>query len=760
MKRMRHDWDDVRPRYNKGKGPDSYMYGGGGGGYGHHDPYHAPLPFHGPPAGMPRETPPPVSDMPTQPAMMTLKQFLATQDDSISDQEAITKYNEYKVEFRRQQLNEFFVAHKDEEWFKIKYHPEESLKRREEQLEYLKKRVEVFTELLEAGQIEKTNVDMPNSEQLIRLLDTVVIKLEGGTDDDLKVLDRKPDPPKVPEPVIIPKKVIEKPEVEVTDEKKVAVEEEEEKEAETPKKEEKKRREKRKRSDSSSSSSSTSSSSSSSSDSEEEDKAKSPEKEDSAEDDKPDDDDEMDDEPVPEIREDGDSDSKEIPVEEEEEEETKKEELEELEEGEKSETEEKKEEQEKEEDKPETIDVDQPKEVIRELHRTSSIFLRNLAPTITKAEVEALCKRYTGFLRVAIADPLVERRWFRRGWVTFQREVNIKETCWSLNNIRLRDCELGAIVNRDLSRRVRPVNGITVHRSVVRSDIKLAAKIAHNLDIKASLWTEEGASKKNGSCAFGFDTKNPVLNNISDYLIEEASAEEDELLGLTKDDKSAEEGEMVDRDTELCVILDKIILYLRIVHSVDYYNHCEYPYEDEMPNRCGIIHARGPPPQNKVTQKEIQDYTTNFEQKMSSFLTKTDELDPEELKRLGAKDPDAEVEKFITANSQELGKDKWLCPLSGKKFKGPDFVRKHIFNKHSEKVEEVRKEVAYFNNYLKDPKRPQLPENPANTRKSAPDNHGPPQPMYRPPAYGLPYGMPYGGYPMMGRGGRGGYRGR
>ena len=41
------------------------------------------------------------------------------------------------------------------------------------------------------------------------------------------------------------------------------------------------------------------------------------------------------------------------------------------------------------------------------------------------------------------------------------------------------------------------------------------------------------------------------------------------------------------------------------------------------------------------------------------------------------------------------GKDKWLCPLSGKKFKGPDFVRKHIANKHGEKIEEVKKEVSW-----------------------------------------------------------------
>lgn len=82
----------------------------------------------------------------------------------------------------------------------------------------------------------------------------------------------------------------------------------------------------------------------------------------------------------------------------------------------------------------------------------------------------------------------------------------------------------------------------------------------------------------------------------------------------------------------------------------------------------------------------------------------------------------SEVEKFVQANTQELSKDKWLCPLSGKKFKGPDFIRKHIFNKHAEKVNEVMTEAEYFNNYLKDPKRPQLPEHPGN---KAPPREGP-----------------------------------
>merc|ERR1719452_384499 len=207
---------------------------------------------------------------------------------------------------------------------------------------------------------------------------------------------------------------------------------------------------------------------------------------------------------------------------------------------------------EEEENKPEE-GVDPPKEegeedgVIgdkpRALHRTSSIFLRNLPPTVTKVEVEAMCKRYDGFLRSAIADPAPDRRWFRRGWVTFKREVKIKDICYNLNNIRLRDCELGPIVNRDLARRIRTVPGLTQDKKVVRNDIKLAAKIITNLDGKWGLWKSEEEGNKE-ELMLGLASSNPLLSNITDYLIEEASAEEEELLGRREgeEDEGGEEG--------------------------------------------------------------------------------------------------------------------------------------------------------------------------------------------------------------------------
>ena len=121
--------------------------------------------------------------------MMSFKSFLQTQDDQISDEEAIKKYGEYKLEFKRQQLNEFFVTHKEEEWFKQKYHPDDSVKRKDELRDFLKKRVEVFQQFLETGMIDDLQMDCDAQDSLIRILDSVVIKLEGGTDFDLKSLD-------------------------------------------------------------------------------------------------------------------------------------------------------------------------------------------------------------------------------------------------------------------------------------------------------------------------------------------------------------------------------------------------------------------------------------------------------------------------------------------------------------------------------------------------------------------------------------------
>ena len=48
--------------------------------------------------------------------MMSFKDFVIQQEDDVSEQEAVRRYHEYKVEFKRTQINDYFVLHKNEEW--------------------------------------------------------------------------------------------------------------------------------------------------------------------------------------------------------------------------------------------------------------------------------------------------------------------------------------------------------------------------------------------------------------------------------------------------------------------------------------------------------------------------------------------------------------------------------------------------------------------------------------------------------------------
>jgi hypothetical protein len=122
------------PRYDDRRGPPPPRdYDRGSGGYNGPPkrPYQAPMYDRPPPPKRVRDWGEDTYDpvMPKRqsepeepkakmagPILMSFKQFLATQDDSITDEDAIKKYNDYKLEYKRQQLHQFFIEHKDEEW--------------------------------------------------------------------------------------------------------------------------------------------------------------------------------------------------------------------------------------------------------------------------------------------------------------------------------------------------------------------------------------------------------------------------------------------------------------------------------------------------------------------------------------------------------------------------------------------------------------------------------------------------------------------
>ncbi|OCT90916.1 hypothetical protein XELAEV_18019533mg [Xenopus laevis] len=716
QKRMRRDWDD--------HGSDPYHSGyempyssSAGPAYGPPQPWGHPemhvMQHHGIPIQARLGNLHDVDLGTPAPTMKTFKEFLLSLEDSVDETEAVKRYNDYKIDFRRQQMQEFFLAHKDEEWFRSKYHPDEVGKHKQESRASLHNRLNAFMFLMENSWLNEVQLDIAQSTAIIKVLDAAVIKMEGGTEIDLKILDEEEEEAK--------REAAKKEEARVTETEKVITEEKE-----APAKPEKDK------------------------EPESEEKPVKPEEEEEKKVEK--------EEPERETRKpgtrkrkrSGDSDDG---SDSESDTETASPKPETPNQNGCEDTPKKEEETEKPKEKPKE-DTVKP----RPLHKTCSIFMRNIPPNISKAEITALCKRYPGFMRVALSEPQPERRFLRKAYVTFDRSVNIKEICWSVQNIRLRECELSPGVNRDLTYRVRNINGITLHRPIVRNDIKLAARLIHALDERAQLWEGEQGDQV-------VSAQNPILKNITDYLIDEVNAEEEELLssaGRTPETEAPKEGNpteiTVERDEKLIKVLDKLLFYLRIVHSVDYYNTCEYPNEDEMPTRCGMMHVRGPLPPNRVSHGEVAEWQKTIEEKLAPLFAVRETLSEDEAMKMGKKDPEQEAEKFVTANTQELGKEKWLCPLSGKKFKGPEFVRKHIFNKHAEKIEEVKKEVEFFNNYLTDSKRPALPEvKPLQPPGGAAGQALAAGLLYPPqgPQALLPYGQPrppvlgYGGAPQF-----------
>jgi len=433
-------------------------------------------------------------DLDSEPVMMTFKAFLSTQDDSITDEEALQKYGEYKLEFQRQQLNEFFVSNKDKEWFRTKYHPALREARDKEVKDGLARRLEVFTSLVTDQVMAGLAVDETNQEKLVQLMDKVVVLLEGGTEEDYE----------------------------------------------------------------------------------------------------------------------------------------------------------------------EILSKEGSEDCPKQLHRTNSIFLSSLHPSITRAQLTSLASRYPGFLRLALSEPDSNNKFVRKCWLTFERGSKVREICFGLNSQKIGDHEIKPVVNKDLSRRVRVVDRVACDPDILQLSLTQCEQLVARLDTRAGLHTI---------------TTNPVLQGG--------------------------EGETAAR-------LDRLILYLRIVHSLDFYNQTEYPLEDEMPNRCGLLHVR-PAGEEEAGEKEQAEFARRLEERLGGTGQPPQQITEDRLAKLGLRREEDEMEKFMKGNMQELETDKWLCSLSGKKFKAPEFVRKHIINKYGEKVDEVKVDAAFFNNYIRDDNRPRLP---------------------------------------------------
>jgi len=320
----------------------------------------------------------------------------------------------------------------------------------------------------------------------------------------------------------------------------------------------------------------------------------------------------------------------------------------------------------------------------RKKYATSSIFIPNLHPSVDKFMVEEYASNHPGFLRVAMSEAQPDKGFKRRAWITYKQmdQDSLRKLCWDYNAHKFNGQETKAIVNKEMNNRIRYSQFWFCHATAAKSDLKNVAKLLSYFE--------------------GEDC--PMLDSMKEYLIEETN-EEEQVLGVNE--QGIPDFEFT-QDTELLKVLDKIILYLRVVHSFDYYGATEYIGEDDMPQKVGIMFSRPTPPSTfaECPREILREFIEAQRTRIDTFLEKPVISDSEQ-KQLGKRNAEEEVENFIYQHTFEKKPgEKYVCKLTKKRFTAPEFVRKHIFNRCGDKLDEVRTEVEFFNNYVADPKRP------------------------------------------------------
>jgi hypothetical protein len=105
-KRSRNDYDGQQGNYNRNHYSENHnRHSWGGPGQNYHRPNHRPDFHHANQNNVGNE-----DDI-----LLSFKNWVMKQDDNINEDDACKQYKVYKTEFKKKQMQEFFIAHKDEE---------------------------------------------------------------------------------------------------------------------------------------------------------------------------------------------------------------------------------------------------------------------------------------------------------------------------------------------------------------------------------------------------------------------------------------------------------------------------------------------------------------------------------------------------------------------------------------------------------------------------------------------------------------------
>lgn len=228
--------------------------------------------------------------------------------------------------------------------------------------------------------------------------------------------------------------------------------------------------------------------------------------------------------------------------------------------------------------------------------------------------------------------------------------------------------------------------------------------------------------------------KNPVLEGALVYLVEyiESSVAQYNLSRVPKQLQA--EPEFVDLDKnqsdqfstirllvenlsrtldQSTKFLDKMLWYLRIVHSFDYYKKLIYKQEDELTLRLGVIHVRDSPSNlsHEVSVDQIKEYIDKCKEESEEFgQSQVQKYVTKDEERFNYKSYGKVITDELSSYTQRIQKPKsneteevYKCKHCTRVFQKLTDIGRHFVSKHRWAIDAIELETDFFNAYLFDP---------------------------------------------------------
>lgn len=159
--------------------------------------------------------------------------------------------------------------------------------------------------------------------------------------------------------------------------------------------------------------------------------------------------------------------------------------------------------------------------------------------------------------------------------------------------------------------------------------------------------------------------------------------------------------------------LDRLLWYLRIVHSFDYYNMSIYKHEDDLTLRMGVIHVRDDPNnmvQDELDKSAIEQFLKKIEHDFSEFgHSQSQKYVTKDEERFNYKSYGKVITDELTSYSQRVQKPKsteteevYKCRHCTKEFQKLSDIGRHFVSKHRWAIDAIELETDFFNAYLFD----------------------------------------------------------